>query len=140
MQEENNQLKKQLEKLETAQIAALRDDLKGKAETISGMSFIGQVVDAPSADALKKLAFDLKIVVPNAAITLVGNVAGKASVVVAFDDNLVKEKGYDASALIKTIIAPLIKGGGGGQKSLATAGGQDVTNLAAVIQAVKATL
>jgi alanyl-tRNA synthetase len=140
LQEENNQLKKQLEKLEVAQIAALRDELKAKTENINGTSFIGQVVDAPNADALKRLAFDLKTAVPNAAITLIGNISGKASVVVAFDDNLIKEKNYDASALIKTTIAPLIKGGGGGQKSLATAGGQDVSNLSAVIDAVKATL
>ena len=65
------------------------------------------------------------------------NVDGKASVVIAFDDELSKLKALDASALIKQKIAPLIKGGGGGQKTLATAGGQDVSALQQVIQTVK---
>jgi alanyl-tRNA synthetase len=40
--------------------------------------------------------------------------------------------------LIKTHVAGLIKGGGGGQKVLATAGGQDATGLQKTIDAVKA--
>jgi len=39
--------------------------------------------------------------------------------------------------IIKEKIAPLIKGGGGGQKTLATAGGQDASNLPQVIEKVK---
>ena len=85
----------------------------------------------------KKLAFDLKQKVQNTAITLVANVDGKASVVIAFDDDLSKQRSLDASALIKQKIAPLIKGGGGGQKTLATAGGQDTSALQQVIQTVK---
>jgi len=34
-------------------------------------------------------------------------------------------------------VAPLIKGGGGGQKSLATAGGQDAGGLQEVIERIK---
>jgi alanyl-tRNA synthetase len=37
-------------------------------------------------------------------------------------------------------VAGLIKGGGGGQKNLATAGGQDVSNLQQVIEKVKSLL
>ena len=53
---------------------------------------------------------------------------------------LVKDKNLDASAIIKQHIAPLIKGGGGGQKSLATAGGQDASALHKVIETVKSLL
>jgi len=49
-------------------------------------------------------------------------------------------KGLDAGKIIKEQVAPLIKGGGGGQKSLATAGGQDSSNLQAVIDKVKSLL
>jgi alanyl-tRNA synthetase len=42
--------------------------------------------------------------------------------------------------LIKEKIAPLIKGGGGGQKTLATAGGQDASQLNKVIEVVKQSL
>ena len=37
----------------------------------------------------------------------------------------------------KNTMAPLIKGGGGGQKNLATAGGEDASNLREVIEKVK---
>jgi alanyl-tRNA synthetase len=40
-------------------------------------------------------------------------------------------------ALIKTHVAGHIKGGGGGQKSLASAGGQEVSGLEAAIAAIK---
>jgi len=39
--------------------------------------------------------------------------------------------------IIKEKIAGLIKGGGGGQKTLAAAGGQDAGQLQQVVQAVK---
>ena len=42
--------------------------------------------------------------------------------------------------IIKEYIAPLIKGGGGGQRTLATAGGQDASNLSQVIEKVKSLL
>ena len=87
-----------------------------------------------------KLAFDLKAVVSHAVIALTANINGKAAVVLQFDEKAVAEKRLDASALIKKEIAPLIKGGGGGQKTLATAGGQDVSALHQVIETVKALL
>ena len=46
----------------------------------------------------------------------------------------------DAGQIIKKQVAPLIKGGGGGQKTLATAGGQDISALHQVIEAVKGLL
>jgi alanyl-tRNA synthetase len=46
----------------------------------------------------------------------------------------------DAGKIIKETVAPLIKGGGGGQKNLATAGGQDASHLQEVISRVKALL
>lgn len=104
------------------------------------VQFIGETVEVGSADALKKLAFDLKTVVGNAVIVLVASIDGKASVAVSVDEALITAKGLDASALIKQKIAPLIKGGGGGQKTLATAGGQDVSHLSEVIAAVKTAL
>ncbi|RYZ18250.1 MAG: alanine--tRNA ligase, partial [Chitinophagaceae bacterium] len=140
LKEENTALGKQVEKFQQAQINALRDSLLQQQESVDGVTFIGAVVSVGSADALKKLVFDLKSTLNNAAIVLAANIEGKASVAIAFDEALVSSNGYDAGALIKGTVAPLIKGGGGGQKSLATAGGQDAGNLQAVIDAVKAKL
>ena len=68
---------------------------------------------------------------------LCANVEGKANVVVAVDENLVSTKKMDATKIIKEQIAPLIKGGGGGQKTFASAGGQDVSKFEEVIEKVK---
>jgi alanyl-tRNA synthetase len=47
---------------------------------------------------------------------------------------------FTAVKIIKEIVAPLIKGGGGGQKTLASAGGQDVTKFEEVIEKIKGLL
>jgi alanyl-tRNA synthetase len=140
LSDENNNLRKEAEKLEHARISGLRDSLKDKMQSINGTSFIGEIVDSVSVDSLKKLAFELKSIISNPIIVLASAIDGKAGVVLLFDEEQTKEKSLDAGALIKQKIAPLIKGGGGGQKTLATAGGQDVSSLHEVIKTVKGLL
>jgi alanyl-tRNA synthetase len=135
--EENTGLRKSIERYEAAQLKLLRASLVSRVQTIGDVQFIGEKVEVPSADALKKLAFELKQGLTNAAIALTANVEGKASVAICFDDRLSASRGLDASAIIKQQVAPLIKGGGGGQKTLATAGGQDISALHKVIETVK---
>ena len=60
---------------------------------------------------------------------------GKVNLVVAFSDGLVA-KGYHAGNTIKQI-AQHIKGGGGGQPHLATAGGKDAGGIEAAFNAAR---
>jgi alanyl-tRNA synthetase len=101
------------------------------------VNFIGEIVPVSNADALKKLVALLKENVKDYVIVLCANIEGKANVVVSIDEDLVLTKKLDATKIIKEQIAPLIKGGGGGQKTLASAGGQDVSKLEDVIKNVK---
>jgi alanyl-tRNA synthetase len=140
LSEENTQLRRQLEKIEQGQLRILAETLTSKVQTIGEFQFLGAVVEVPSADALKKLAFDLKGRLTKPVIVLAAAVEGKASVVISIDDEAVKIKNLDAGQLIRQQVAPLIKGGGGGQKTLATAGGQDASALQQVIEAVKTQL
>jgi alanyl-tRNA synthetase len=135
--DENAALKKQLEKFEQSQLRAMRDTLLQKSQAINGVNFIGATVEALSADALKKLAFELKPILSDYVIALASSNEGKASVVLLFDEAAAQTKNLDATAIIRQRIAPLIKGGGGGQKTLATAGGQDSSSLHQVIETVK---
>lgn len=137
LQDETVALRKGLEKFEGAQLKAVREDLLKGVQTVNGVQFVGAQVDVSSADALKKLAFELKGALNNFVIVLVAAVDGKAQVVLLFDEAVVATKNLDAGATIKQKIAPLIKGGGGGQKTLATAGGQNTADLEQVIEAVK---
>ncbi len=144
---ENGELKKQLEKAGARQLSELRQQLLQKIQPLGGVQFIGEVVEASSADALKKLCFDLKSSLsalpgtPPFLVVLAANVEGKAAVAVLVDDKSAESnKALQAPAIIKEQIAPLIKGGGGGQKTLATAGGQDAGNLPQVIERVRSLL
>ncbi len=135
---ENKELKKKIESLEAKQLAVLKTELSTKAETVDGTTFIGAVLDVSNGDNLKKLANDLKA---NAQfVVLAANIGGKAAIAIAIDDALVNSKGLEAPKIIKEHITPLIKGGGGGQKNLATAGGQDASNLDKVLETVKSLL
>jgi alanyl-tRNA synthetase len=89
---------------------------------------------------LKKLCADLKHKLSSFLVCLCANIDGKAFVAVAISENVCKIKQLDASNIIKEHIAPLIKGGGGGNATLATAGGQDISNLKEVLEKVKGLL
>ena len=137
---ENTELKKKLEKLETRQLADIKNVLVKKAESVNGSIFIGKIIEVSDPDALKKLCFDLKNEIPNSTIVLAASIDSKAYVTIMLDEKLATEKNLDASRIIREEIAPLIKGGGGGQKTLASAGGQDTSKLEQVIQKVKSFL
>src|SRR6187399_2192944 len=134
---ENASLKKQLDNLENRMLVGVRNELLQKDEIINGISFIGDIIEVSNPDALKKLCFDLKNNLNNYVVVLCANIGGKPSVAVSIDEKTVAAKNLDAGKIIKEVVAPIIKGGGGGQKTLATAGGQDASNLQKVIDTVK---
>ncbi|MBL0152227.1 MAG: alanine--tRNA ligase [Chitinophagaceae bacterium] len=137
LQAENTDLKKHLESLEARQLVAIRNELLQKDEIINGVNFIGDIVEVSSADALKKLCFDLKNHLRDHVAVLCVNLDGKPYVAVGIAETVAKARNLDAGKIIKQNVAPLIKGGGGGQPTLATAGGQDVSKLEEVIAVVK---
>lgn len=137
LQAENAALKKQLEKAEAKQLTALKNELLQKVERINGINFIGEMVEAPSADALKKLCFSFKNEIENLIIVLVADIEGKPNVAILLDEKIAASKNWEAPKIIKEHIAPLIKGGGGGQKTFASAGGQDASKLVEVIEKIK---
>lgn len=137
LQNENAELKKHLDSMEARQLVGIRNELLQKDEIINSINFIGDIVEVSNADALKKLCFDLKNHLRDHVVVLCANIGGKPYVAVGIADTVVAAKGLDAGKIIKEQVAPLIKGGGGGQKTLATAGGQDAGKLEQVIEEVK---
>ncbi len=137
LQAENAELKKRIESLETKQLTSLKAGLLHKVEVVNGINFIGEVVEVSNVDSLKKLCIDLKQSLKNFVVVLAASVDGKAHVAVMIDEQVSAAKNLEATKIIKEQIAPLIKGGGGGQKTLATAGGQDAGNLPQVIEKVR---
>ncbi|HQE12002.1 MAG TPA: alanine--tRNA ligase [Flavipsychrobacter sp.] len=138
--EENNRLQKHIERLEARTLVGIRNELLQKDEIIGQVSFIGDLVEVGSADALKKLCTDLKNHIVDHVIVLGANIDGKPFIAIGVSETVIAAKGLDATKLIKEKVAGLIKGGGGGQKTLATAGGQEVAGLQQAIDAIKAML
>ena len=137
---ENSALSKKIEGLEARQLVGIRNELLQKDEIINNVSFIGEIIEVSNPDALKKLCFELKHHVHDHLAVLCSNIDGKAYVAISISDTVVAAKNLDAGKIIKEHISPLIKGGGGGQKNLATAGGQNVSNLKGVIEKVRSLL
>lgn len=138
--EEKNNLQKKLEGLEARQLVQLRNELLQKDQIVNGVTFIGEIVVVENPEALKKICFDVKNNLRDYLIVLCANINGKAFVAIGMSEVVAASKNLDAGKIIKEHVAPLIKGGGGGQKVLATAGGQDISQLQAVIEKVKSLL
>ena len=134
---ENSTLSKRIESLEARQLVGIRNELLQKDAIINNVSFIGEIVEVPSADALKKLCADLKHHLHDHFIVLCSNIGGKANVAVGISETVIAAKNLDANKIIKETVGPMIVGGGGGQKTLAAAGGQDVSKFDEIIETLK---
>jgi alanyl-tRNA synthetase len=138
LQSSQKELSKKLESKEALLVNELTTEYSSQFETINGIAFLGKEIALSSGDNLKKLAVALGLSQNNHCIILVATIEGKASVALSISESL--SASLPATQLIKEKIAPLIKGGGGGQKTLATAGGQDASQLNKVIEVVKQSL
>ena len=137
---ENADLRKKIEHQENRLLVGIRNELMQKDQIINGVTFVGEIITVNNADALRKLCTDLKNNLHDHLVVLCANIGGKPAVAVGISDTVVAAKHLDAAKIIKEQVAPLIKGGGGGQKNLATAGGQDAGSLEEVISRVRALL
>ncbi len=137
---ENASLNKRIESLEARQLVGIRNELMQKDEIIDNVSFIGEIIEVPNADALKKLCFDFKHHLHDHLVVLCANIGGKANIAISISDTVVVAKKLDAGKIIKEHVSKLINGGGGGQPSLATAGGQDPSKFKEIIDTVKSLL
>jgi len=159
--EEKNALQKQLEKLEAKALVGIKNELLTKVVLVNSLhattpptppldastppsegtkqtQFIGEMLEVGNADALRKISFDLKndLKAPYL-VCLTANVAGKPHVAILLSEDLASLPDMEAPSIIKNHIASLIKGGGGGQKTFASAGGTDVSRIGEVVAVVK---
>ena len=130
--QEKQALEKKVAQLEAAQLQQLANQLAGSTIQDGTYSHIAQEVLVSSMDALKKLAYDLRL---HADLVVLGaNWGEKCGVAIALSDALAAH--IDANQLIKQEVAAKIQGGGGGQKTIATAGGSKFEGFAGVVDAL----
>ncbi|MGB3182148.1 MAG: alanine--tRNA ligase [Cyclobacteriaceae bacterium] len=131
--EDRNKLGKEIDQLHAKQAGAIKQSLLDKQITMGGANVILAQITLPTADALKKISFELKNEVDSLVAVLAADIAGKPQIAVVIDEALVKGKDLNAGQMVREL-AKEIKGGGGGQPFFATAGGKDVEGLPKVIE------
>ena len=128
----NQTLNKTIEALQKEQSKRIKTELKNKIVQKNGVNFLAANVETPSTSA-KDILFQLKAECKDF-VGIIGNTEQeKCGLHIIISDNLVNERGWDASNWIKEVSAH-IQGGGGGQPFYASAGGK---NAAGIPQAIK---
>lgn len=135
LQEENSELKKQVEQLLKDKAKHLKAELKQELETINGINVLAKEIDL-DAGSMKDLAFEIGGEVDNLFLVFGSNHNGKALLSCYISKNLVAEKDLNAGKIIRDL-GKHIKGGGGGQPFFATAGGKNPDGISAALQASK---
>jgi len=135
LMDENLKLKKDAEKAVVERSGNLKHEIVHHMKTIEGINLIAVHVDLPNADAVKNLAFSIKDMVDNLLLVFTTLIDDKPGISVMLSENLVSERGLNASNIVREL-AKDIQGGGGGQPFYATAGGKNKDGLAAVLEKV----
>ncbi len=129
------ELEKSKESLEKLAAHASIDRIVLKRKDVNGVPFYNDILINVDLGILKKIQSELKqnFTEQEAVILLIGKKDSKVFFLLAAEN----KTNFDCNKIIKEHIAPLIKGGGGGQKTLATAVGEGAGNLNEVIEKIK---
>jgi alanyl-tRNA synthetase len=136
MVSENKELSKELLEIRKETISSSLSMLTNNIKKIGDVNFISETLPMADADMLRDAAFKMKNEVDNLFLVLGSNMNKKALLVVMISENLVTEKGLNASTIIREI-SKEIQGGGGGQPFFATAGGKNPEGISAAIEKAK---
>jgi len=137
MQEENARLAKEIEGLNREKAGSLKGSLQESAQTVSGVNWIKHSANL-DAQVVKDLIFELKKSA-NTVVAIAAVEGDKVTLSIGISDDLVKEKGLNAGAIIREA-AQAIKGGGGGQPFYAAAGGKDASGVERAFEIVASKL
>lgn len=127
IQDENNNLKKQIEALVKAEISNKKKELKDSMTLVNGINFISAKLDF-KADAIKTLAFELNGEIDNLFQIYGAGLNGKAMLTIMISKEIAEKSELNASKMIGEL-GKKIQGGGGGQAFFATAGGKNIKGI-----------
>ncbi len=125
--EQNKALQKQVDQLLQEKATMLKNSLRNEIKQINGMNVIAKIIDVPSVDVMKTIAYQVKKEVDDLFLVLGAKIGQKANLAIMISDSLV-QKGLNAAKIIREA-AREIQGGGGGQPFFATAGGKNPAGL-----------
>lgn len=133
--EDNNQLKSELDAFQKEKISSLYDSLQSQIKAENEVDVLSLNTSNLPADGVKDLAFRFRASNPRICFIGYGESEGKVNLTLLLGEEIV-EKGKDASKIIREV-SKEIKGGGGGQKHFATAGGKDASGLEKAVGLIK---
>ncbi|NER18730.1 alanine--tRNA ligase [Spongiivirga citrea] len=123
LQEENANLKKQIEQLLKDKAKNVKGELKNEVEQIGDINFVSKKLNL-DAGGIKDLCFELGNEIDNLFAVFGSDAGGKAILSCYVSKNLVEEKSLNAGQIVREL-GKYIQGGGGGQPFFATAGGKN---------------
>lgn len=135
LQDENADLKKQIEGLLRDKAKNLKGELQNEITEINGIQFLAKKVDL-DASGIKDLCFDLGQNTDNLFLLFGSETNGKAILSCYISKGLVASKDLNAGTIVREL-GKHIQGGGGGQPFFATAGGKNPDGIAAALDAAK---
>ncbi len=133
--QENEGLKKNLEKFEAESLRIMKEKLKNEKKVIRDINFIFRTTEWPQAK-VKDVAFQLKGEMEKIILVMGGISNDKPHLTVMISNALVEEYGLNAGQIVRDA-AQEMKGGGGGQAFFATAGGVNPEGLENAMEKAK---
>ena len=133
--EDNNQLKSELDAFQKEKISSLYDSLQSQIKAENEVDVLLLNTSNLPSDGVKDLAFRFRASNPKICFIGYEESEGKVNLTLMLGEEIV-EKGKDASKIIREV-SKEIKGGGGGQKHFATAGGKDASGLEKAVGLIK---
>ena len=135
LQEENNELKKQIEGLLKDKAKNIKGELKSELTEINGVQFLAKKLDL-DASGIKDVCFELGSQFDNLFLLFGAENDGKAILSCYISKELVASKGLNAGTIVREL-GKHIQGGGGGQPFFATAGGKNPAGIEDALSAAK---
>ncbi|WP_433835790.1 alanine--tRNA ligase [Flavobacterium anhuiense] len=127
LQDENAQLKKQLEALLKDKAKNMKADLAKELQEINGVRFLAKQVDL-NPEGAKDLAYELGNAYNDLFVVLATAHEGKPMLTCYVSKEIVASKNLNAGQVVREL-GKYIQGGGGGQPFFATAGGKNVDGI-----------
>ena len=135
LQDENANLKKQIEGLLKDKAKNIKGELKTELTEINGIKFLAKKLDL-DASGMKDLCFELGSEHDNLFLLFASENEGKALLTCYISKELVANKGLNAGLVVREL-GKYIQGGGGGQPFFATAGGKNPQGISEALSKAK---
>ncbi|GAA4279606.1 alanine--tRNA ligase [Gaetbulibacter aestuarii] len=135
LQDENTDLKKEIESLLKEKAGNIKDGLKDELQEINGVKFLAKKLDL-DAGGLKDVAFELGNQFDNALLLFASEQEGKALLSCYISKPLVEKRNLNAGQIVREL-GKFIQGGGGGQAFFATAGGKNPDGIPDALEKAK---